>query len=160
MLYARQLGWLHAVPQRQPSRRQSGAPTPPARPTTTRMEQMQANGVQELPIPPLGPECVHMVEHWFDVGPAMPSGYGDVPLTHGEIDAWQRNCGIELPPWQASLLRRMSRGYLAERVAGVDPLRSPPWAEVSAQQKAAVAETLRRQLSLMARASKPKGPPK
>lgn len=119
---------------------------------------MQANGVQDLPIPPVTPECAHMVEHWLDVGPAMPGGYGDVPLTHTELDAWQRNCGLSLQPWQASLIRRMSRGYLVERVAGADPTRPPPWAEVSAQQKAAVAETLRRQLSAMARAGNKKGP--
>lgn len=157
MLYARQLGWLHAVPQRQPSRRQPGSPTPPPRSVKSRIEQMQDNGVHDLPIPPIAPGCAHIVEHWFDVGPAMPGGYGDVPLTHAELDAWQRNSGLDLQPWQTSLLRRMSRGYLAERVAGVDPQRPPPWGEVSAQQKAAVAETLRKTLSAMARASQPKG---
>ena len=50
----------------------------------------------------------------FEIGPTVPAGMGAGPITHGEIDAWQRNTGIALSAWECRTLRRLSMDYLGE----------------------------------------------
>lgn len=44
----------------------------------------------------------------------MSAGMGSGPITHGELEAWQRNTGITLAPWEARVIRDLSRDYISE----------------------------------------------
>ncbi len=39
---------------------------------------------------------------------------GDKAISHQELEAWQRNSGIELDSWQARTLHRLSIDYLVQ----------------------------------------------
>lgn len=44
----------------------------------------------------------------------MSGGMGESPVTHSEIESWQRNTGIELNSWEARTVRNLSIAYLNE----------------------------------------------
>jgi len=52
---------------------------------------------------------------------------GESPLPDTEIEAWQRNTGIELQSWEARAVKRLSREYLSESQAATEPNRLCPW---------------------------------
>lgn len=79
---------------------------------------------------------MHIVEYLFDAGPCMPGAMGPVPLTHGELRAWQENTGIELRPFEATWLRRLSIEYVAQAQESTDPLCPPPFDELRARREA------------------------
>lgn len=70
----------------------------------------------------------YLVGYLIEIGPTMAAGMGAGPITHGEIRDWQDNTGIELQPWEAHLLRRLSREYLAESHRAEKLGCVPPWA--------------------------------
>ena len=63
----------------------------------------------------------HVLEHLWDCGPALGGSMGAGPLTHLEIAAWQANTGIEIGPWEARMLRRLSIEYLDWSRKAADP---------------------------------------
>jgi hypothetical protein len=77
------------------------------------------------------PECdaMHLVSYLYEIGPTLPNGMGDAPLTHLEIEAWQRNTGIELSSWEARVLHSSSLAYLSESQRATKPDAEAPWAE-------------------------------
>ena len=52
----------------------------------------------------------YLVGYLFEVGPTM----GESPVTHTEIESWQRNTGIELNSWEARTVRSLSIAYMNE----------------------------------------------
>jgi len=72
---------------------------------------MEADGI-DPEFPDVG--ALHLVSYLFEIGPTMPGGMGDAPLTHGEIRAWQDNTGIDLHAWEARYLRRLSIDYMVQ----------------------------------------------
>lgn len=82
----------------------------------------------KLPLPPVGSEK-HLIDMLFDVGPLMATGMGPTALSYGELAAWATMTGAYVAPWQARLLRGLSRAYLAELTQAEDPMRPPPWSE-------------------------------
>lgn len=105
-----------------------------------------------MPLPPVRSPLRYLVDAWLDVGPAGAGAAGAVPLAYTELQAWARCTGTAWAPWELQMLRRMSVGYVGERLAGEEPLQPPPWGEVAAQQKAAVSKALLQGLRAMARA--------
>lgn len=73
------------------------------------------------------PECVaiHLVEYLIEMGVTQ----GEQSLTHCEIESWQRQCGIELQPWEVRFVKRLSEAYLGESHAARDPDAPAPWAD-------------------------------
>jgi hypothetical protein len=59
------------------------------------------------------------VEHlwtWLlDIGPTLSTGMGERPIECTDLVAWQMLSGVDLMPWESSLLRRASNEYLAEK---------------------------------------------
>lgn len=91
---------------------------------------MQGFAKNNLPPPLPDKGAAGRVVDWlFEVGPTVPGGMGPAALTHSEILAWQRNVGIRLTPWEARMLRALSREYLSEHLAADDPARPPPWVD-------------------------------
>lgn len=75
------------------------------------------------------PECdaIYLVEYLFEVGPVISGGMGDAPISHLELDAWQRNTGIELQSWEVRAMHRLSIEYLSESQAAVKFDAPAPW---------------------------------
>jgi hypothetical protein len=94
-----------------------------------------------MPDNPLG----YLVDYLFDAGPSMPGGFGEAPLTHGEIRAWQDNTGIELMPREVRAIRIASALWVQERAAAVDPARPAPWngQHASREERSRLADSLR-----------------
>lgn len=141
-LYARQLAWLHATPE--PPKGFKGEPD-----RRSRMQrQKDAGRAPDLP----DVSAPHVVAYWMEVGPAAAAGMGPAPLSHTELRAWQDNTGIELTPWEARLVRTLSREYVSELHAAEKVDRQAPYMPLSPEQRAAaVAQDMRAALVRMAK---------
>lgn len=112
ILYVRFAAWLHTAPV--PDQKKNSSKAQPKQPT--RLKKLQIDRKDDLYCPDM-PEIdggEWLLQVFWDVGPAMSTPMGSAPLSHSEMRAWQETSGVELEPWQASLLRRMSAEYLAE----------------------------------------------
>ena len=97
----------------------------------------------------------HVIGHLFDAGPVLYTGMGPVPLSWSELATWQAVTGIELTPWEAQTVRRLSAEYIATQQAAEDPGMPPPYMTApTADQRARVAADLRSVLGGMARKQK------
>ncbi|MCA3254929.1 MAG: hypothetical protein INF91_04840 [Alphaproteobacteria bacterium] len=77
-----------------------------------------------------------MVDMLMEAGPVQPGGMGAMPLSWGELQAWQQQTGRRLPPWQTRMIRELSAVFLAEsqRAEKVDC--PAPWvSEIDANRK-------------------------
>lgn len=74
-------------------------------------------------------EGVYVVAYWQQAGMALSGGMGHTPLTATELSAWQRGVGIDLTPWEFSVILEMSRGYLTARSEGAKPDCLPPYGD-------------------------------
>ena len=73
--------------------------------------------------------CDYMIGYLFEAGPVMSDTMGSAPLSNMEIRAWQDNTGASLTPWEARLLRSLSREYLCSSQAAETPSCPPPWGD-------------------------------
>ena len=78
-------------------------------------------------MPPLDKEVRHLVDYLLEVGPAMGTGMGEVPVSHLELQAWQQQVGIDLQPWEVRTLRRLSRDWVVESHKASSPSATAPW---------------------------------
>lgn len=116
ILYARQLGHLHARPK--------GADD---RVLDARITVLQRRGLP-VPLPALdGGE--YLVEAMLRLGPMRQTGFGLRPADWAEIDAFARLTGRVTEPWEAEVLFEMCAGYCAEYEAGEDLAADPPMGE-------------------------------
>jgi hypothetical protein len=84
----------------------------------------------EPPMPPLSvPQFFDML---MEIGPVEPAGMGEAPIGWQTIAAWADLTGARVSPWQARLLRDLSKAYLTERVAAEDPVWPAPWVDPAA----------------------------
>ena len=88
-------------------------------------------------IEPEMPPChaPHMVGYLFEIGPTMAAGMGNGPITHGEIESWQRNTGITLDAWESRTLKRLSLEYLNESYKSEERDCPPPFQLVDMTQE-------------------------
>lgn len=78
--------------------------------------------VGEAPTPPVdGGE--YLLDVLFRVGPIK----GDMSITEGDLEPWERRRGIELTPWQAELLVDLSQAYMHESHLARDWSALCPW---------------------------------
>jgi len=71
----------------------------------------------------------HVVEWWMEIGPTAPDG----AICWQEMAAWERLTGVELAPWEARAIRRMSSAFLAQRHEARKPNCPPPYTTDVAQ---------------------------
>lgn len=83
-------------------------------------------------MPPL-PGLEYLLNLLFEIGPVMSGAMGAGPLTHGEIEAAQRNLGIRLSPWECRTLRRLSIEYLNEQHRAEKRDAKAPWTPEAAK---------------------------
>jgi hypothetical protein len=86
---------------------------------------MKARG--ESPLLPVNP-APYLTEWLFDLGPSSASSMGEAPVGYQDMAAWQAIIGVELLPWEARTLRRLSGEYLVGRHAAEDQACPPPYA--------------------------------
>lgn len=98
----------------------------PNKPRRELFTEKLADG-EVLEMPPC--EAFYIVSYLFEIGPGMSGGMGEAPITHGEIESWQRNTGIELNAWEARTLKRLSIEYLNESHKATKPDCPAPWDE-------------------------------
>ena len=117
------MGWLDARPKPVKSPKKSKA-SPDDPPSVTRREKLLADGA-DLPALDPGP-AAYLLEFLYELGPMHFSSMGEVPIGYEQIDAWERVTGVDLSPWEASTLRKLSIAYAVEKSAGANPLAAAP----------------------------------
>lgn len=115
----RHSAWLSAVPSYDKKGRLSGDEK-----KLSRYQKIKDAG-DEPDMPPL--DCPHIIGYLFDVGPMMTGGMAASPVTYQEIDAWRRQTGIEIEPWEAQFIRRLSSDYVAQLHQSDKPDCPPPY---------------------------------
>lgn len=76
---------------------------------------------EAIPLPPNPAE--YLTEWLIEIGPSI----GDRPIGYADLAAWQAISGIELEPWEARALRRLSGEYLGQSARARKPDCPPPW---------------------------------
>jgi hypothetical protein len=96
------------------------------------------------------PHGLHLVEWLWDVGPTVAGGMGGAPVESRHLLDWQAETGVTLQPWEAKLLRRLSRAYLAESMDADKQACPAPWSTAPTPDKRKrIAEYRREQLRLL-----------
>lgn len=80
----------------------------------------------EAPLLPPNP-APYLTDWLFEIGPTQANGMGEGRIGWREIEAWEGRMGIELMPWEAKLLRRLSGEYADERYEAKKPDRIAPF---------------------------------
>ena len=89
-LFVKQSAWLNTIPEKQKAPRRE---------------------TKKLPLPPLR-AGEYLIEFLFEIGPVKPSGMGvSVAVDESDIFAWQANQALSLLPWEAQMIRLLSREY-------------------------------------------------
>lgn len=83
----------------------------PAEPVP-RITSMIAKG-QPILLPDI--VAAYLTEWLMEIGPTVAGAMGEAPIGWRDLSAWQENIGIELDPFEARTIRRMSEVYLAQR---------------------------------------------
>lgn len=78
---------------------------------------------QDVTLPDVG-EDLPLWRDFTDLGMAMAGGFGPVPLTFGEIAAFDPDA--RLTGWDRKVLRKMSLAYLEGIAAGKELFCRPP----------------------------------
>lgn len=116
------MAWLNTVPKPDERTRRVRANAPV--PTLTRAEKMKRDRIS-VPMPPN--PLPHIVERLLEIGLSEAAGMGVGPVSWLTIDAWRRLRGIDLPAWEALLIRRLSVEYVAEQRRAESENCPPPW---------------------------------
>lgn len=116
-LYVRQVAWLNTAPK-------SSGKVSDRHDEPTRLERLQKAG--ERPLLPPNP-APYLTEWLFDVGPSGSNGMGETPIDYRDLVAWQDITGVELMPWEATTIRRLSRDFVAERHRAKEPACPAPY---------------------------------
>lgn len=79
---------------------------------------MRADGVEpSLPEAP----AQYLIEYLFEVGPTVSAGMGPSIIGWRDLQAWQDLVGIDLLPWEARIIRRLSADYLSQSLKAEKP---------------------------------------
>lgn len=89
------------------------------------METMRRNGIKHPPMP--ANPAPHFTDWLVEMGLSEAAGMGATPLTWKEIAAWCERTCVDLLPWEARLMRRLSADYLAESRRAEAAACPPPW---------------------------------
>lgn len=79
-------------------------------------------------MPEIG-EAGYLVAYWQDAGMVHSGGMGPAPMIPSELMAWQQGSGIDLTPWEFTVVLEMSRAYLAAKNDGTKPDCPPPYGD-------------------------------
>jgi len=112
---------------------------------------MKAAGIQpELPPNPLP----YITEWLFEVGPTSPGGMGPTAIGWRDLQAWQTLTGVDLMPWEARILRRLSVDFLHEAQDATKPDHPAPWISETERNREAVSRKVGNAFKALALARK------
>lgn len=96
----------------------------------------------------------HLILYLWELGPILADGMGSKPISHAELLAWSELTGIELQPWEARFIIRLSQDYLMESRRAEKPDCPSPWitAAVTQEQRDAVSRQVQSSLRALMRA--------
>lgn len=116
------MAWLHATPKPADGTRraQEGAKVS----KLSRLDQLKKERVPVLMPPNPAP---HIVERLVEIGLTEAAGMGVAPLSWREIEAWCGRTAVDLAPWEARLIRKLSVEYVAESRRAESENAPPPW---------------------------------
>lgn len=116
------MAWLNAVPKPDPNSRRGKRPE-----THQKISRLEAMARQKIPafLPPN--PVPHLVDRLVEIGLTEAAGMGAGPISWATIDAWHRQTAVELLPWEARVLRRLSIAYVAESRRAESETCPPPW---------------------------------
>lgn len=82
----------------------------------------------------------------MQVGPTVPAGMGDGPITDLDLFAWQSNQGVRLRGWECQAIRQLSREWCAMAVKAKEKTCPQPYigpVELDNQRRERVAQAMR-----------------
>lgn len=120
--FVRQRAWLGTAPDK--GRNEKIDPPP-------RITAMTERG-QHIPIPPN--PAPYLTDWLFEIGPAQSGGMALAAIGWRDMAAWQDLTGIELLPWEARLLRRLSHDFVAMCREARSPACPMPWDGIETDQ--------------------------
>lgn len=82
---------------------------------------------QEKPVLYPDNPAPHITDWLMDIGPTVPAGMGEAPISWEALDAWTRRTGIELDVWEARTIRRLSSAFIAQRYDAKKPACPAPY---------------------------------
>ncbi len=116
------MAWLHATPK--PDARSRRGREEPATARLSRIDDLKRKKIN----PPMPPNPAPHITDWLiEMGLTEAAGMGAVPISSRELAAWQENTSVRLAPWEARLIRELSKAYLAEGRIAESETCPPPW---------------------------------
>lgn len=116
------MAWLHATPK--PDARSRRGREEPATARLSRIDDLKRKKIN----PPMPPNPAPHITDWLiEMGLTEAAGMGAVPISSCELAAWQDNTCVRLAPWEARLIRELSKAYLAEGRIAESETCPPPW---------------------------------
>ena len=91
----------------------------------SRIEALRRSGVTAPPMPPN--PAPHFTDWLVEIGLTEAAGMSAVPLSWREINEWCARTCIDLLPWEARLMRRLSSDYLTESRRAEAEACPAPW---------------------------------
>jgi hypothetical protein len=135
------MAWLHAKPK--PDARSRRGKEEPAESRLSRIDDLKRKKIN----PPMPPSpAPHIIDRLVEIGLTEAAGMGSGPLSWREIAAWQENTSVQLEPWEARLIRRLSSAYLAEGRRAESENCPPPWRAPVTQRERDIEEAQLRML--------------
>ncbi len=113
------MAWLYAAPKALNEGALAGSDK------RTRIQRLEEGG-NSPDVPPL-PFGTYLLGALFEAGPVSYAAMGEIALTHEAIGWYQLNNGIQLSPWEISVLRRLSSVWITEGKAAERPECPPPY---------------------------------
>lgn len=93
----------------------------------------------------------YLLEIFLEVGPVQSTGFGVEAVTEERLRAWQDNRHIELPPWEITMVRRLSKDYIKASALAEDPHAPAPYEPEGEILRASTAATLKATLRGMSK---------
>jgi hypothetical protein len=116
------MAWLHATPK--PDARSRRGKEEAAAPKLSRIAELKRKKIDPQMPPNPAP---HITDWLIEMGLVEAAGMGAAPISSCELAAWQGNTCVRLEPWEARLIRKLSKAYLDEGRAAESENCPPPW---------------------------------
>lgn len=69
----------------------------------------------------------YITDWLMEIGPLVSGGMGEAPVGWQDMAAWSEMIGVELDPWEARSIRRLSRVFMSQRHDARKPDCPPPF---------------------------------
>lgn len=147
-LFVRQTAWLQAVPRAEEKRSLAEGGRRPNK--KSRLEEFRDAGLfAPLPENP----APWLTDVLMEIGPTEAAGMDRDEISWRSLGEWQAQMGVTLQPWELRLLRQLSRIYLAESRAAIEPKCPSPFAiETRQRRRAIVSDQIDRMFDALERA--------